>query len=167
MAIRRTARSRRKQPEPLSTSSLIDSTLRWLRLDDTVNGMRAMRAFGIAAGPKILLRARAERLRGSTLIVRVASAGWSQQLHIMRTAILERMRSIPGGEGVEELRFSVGDVEELPDWSSAPPPPVVLPRNPVTPAAPVYEALSKMEDPELRDAFAALLGRATSRGEAT
>jgi hypothetical protein len=158
------ARSKRKQVVPLPTATLVDYTLRWLRLDDTVRGMRAMRAFGLAAGPRILERARAERLRGRTLYVRVASAGWSQELHVLRSTILERMRALPGGEEVEELRFSVGNVNELPDWAAPELPPAPPQRKrPVTQADAIYEALSAIEDPELRDQLTSLLGRATAK----
>ena len=67
-------RSRRRQLEPESTNSLVESTLKYLRLDDTVRSMRAMRAFDAAVGARIRSRARAERLRGRTLVIRVSSS---------------------------------------------------------------------------------------------
>jgi hypothetical protein len=146
---------------------LVDSTLRWLRLDDTVRGLRAVRAFGIAAGARILQRARAERLRGHTLYVRVATAAWSQELHMMRASILERVRAVPGGEEVEALRFEVGDVAALPDWNaplrrpSPPPKPATAEQSPL-PAA-VHEALAGVVDVELRKQLGELFARASQR----
>jgi len=164
---RRSARARRKQAAPLPTAELVDSTLRWLRLDDTVHGLRAVRAFGLAAGARIGRRARAERMRGHTLYVRVATAAWSQELHLMRESILARMKEIPGGAEVEALRFEVGDIEALPDWTS--------PSRPARRAAPapsraepidaaVHQALAAVEDVELRNHLAELLARAAQRG---
>lgn len=162
---RKSARARRKQFAPEGTSTLIDSTLRWLRLDDTVRGMRAMRAFGEAAGPRILARARAERLRGKTLYIRVATSAWSQELHMMRASILERMKALPGGDEVESLRFEVGDVEGLPDWAkaeAAPPAPAKL-QTTVPLHDSVHAALAGVEDGELRGWLGGLLARAARR----
>jgi hypothetical protein len=160
------ARAARKQAAPLSTATLVDSTLHWLRLDDTVRGMRALRAFGLAAGPRILARARAERLRGHTLYVRVATSAWSHELHMLRASILERMHTIPGGEEVEALRFEVGEIDELTDWSAAPTQAPEAPRAatvaPSLPAA-VHEALAAVADPELRQRLGDLLARSAQR----
>lgn len=166
MAVRRprTARARRKQLVPEATSTLIDSTLRFLKLDETVRSMRAMRAFGLVAGPRILARARAERLRGRTLHVRVASSAWSQELHLLRTAILERLKQTPGGEVVEDLRFQVGDVSELPEWVADPTAPSpTLERSGPPVASALYEAIAQIPDGELRERFATLVGRANRR----
>ncbi len=160
-ARRLTARARRKQFAPEPTSLLVDQTLRHLRLDETVKGMRAMRAFDDVAGPRIRARARAERLRGHTLVVRVASSAWSQELHVLSAAILERLRAQPGGEGIAELRFQVGDVDALPSWQAEPA--VVSTAKPGHPSVPpdLRGALAAIVDPDLRERFAALLGRAT------
>jgi hypothetical protein len=142
---------------------VVDQTLRWLRLDETVRGMRAMRAFSQAAGPRILARARAERLRGRTLYVRVATAAWSQELHTISAAIVTRMRELPGGDEVDALRFSVGDVSALPDWatpSSQPPAPARSGRKQSAPvASQVHEALASVADLELRAKLAELIAR--------
>ena len=167
MARRLTARARRKQLVPEPTSTLVDSTLRHLRLDETVRGMRAMRAFHEVAGPRIVARARAERLRGHTLVVRVASSAWSQELHVLRAAILERLSATEGGAGITELRFQVGDVEALPEWG-AELAPTVHTQAPGHPSVPpdLRHALASILDPDLRERFAALLGRATVKPRA-
>lgn len=146
----------------MESATLVESTLRWLRLDDAVRGLRAMRAFGEAAGPRIRARARAERLRGRTLYVRVASSAWSQELHILSAPILERMHTLPGGAEVEALRFQVGDIGELPEWADEP---RVSAREPEqaapSPLSPALDnALADIADEELRDCFAHLLARA-------
>ena len=162
MARRLTARARRKQLVPEPTSTLVDSTLRYLRLDETVRGMRAMRAFDEVAGPRIRARARAERLRGHTLVIRVASSAWSQELHVLRAAILERLGRTAGGEGISDLRFQVGDVDALPEWGAEPATTssAARPGHPSVPPDLRY-ALASILDPDLRERFAALLGRAT------
>ena len=163
----RSARARRKQVAPETTSTLVESTLRRLHLDDTVRGLRAMRAFGEAAGPRIGARARAERLRGRVLYVRVASSAWSQELHVLRSVILERMQKIPGGEEVDTLRFHVGEVDTLPEWREEAPPAVTVaaaeapPDAPTELDAPLHAALSEITDDELRTRMTQMLERAS------
>ncbi len=162
----RSARARRKQVAPETTSSLVESTLRRLHLDDTVRGLRAMRAFGEAAGPRIGARARAERLRGRVLYVRVATSAWSQELHVLRSAILERMQKIPGGEEVDTLRFHVGEVDALPEWREEAAPAAAVPvevamHAPTELDGPLHAALSEITDEELRTRMTQMLERAS------
>lgn len=163
----RSARARRKQAAPEATSTLIDSTLKFLRLDDKVRGMRAMRAFDAVVGPRIRSRARAERLRGRVLHICVASSAWSQELHVMRATILEKLKATPGGELVDELRFQVGDVNELPSWTTpAMEPPVAdmsqSPQMP-PPTDALLAAVQQIPDDELRARFATLVGKAAKK----
>jgi hypothetical protein len=164
MARSGSARSRRRQAAPEPTGTLVDSTLRFLRLDDTVRSMRAMRAFDAVVGARIRARARAERLRGRTLYIRVASSAWSQELHVLRASILERLRGVPGGEEVHDLRFQVGDVESLPTWNATPSASDAKHASPnAAPPNALLDAIAEIPDPELRERFRALVGRAHGR----
>ncbi len=166
--MRTRGRARRRQAAPLPTSSLVEGTLKNLHLDDAVRGLRALRAFSEVAGPRVRARARAERLRGQTLYVRVATAAWSHELHILKDAILERLHATPGGEEVHALRFQVGPLEEVPAWDEAPPPAAVLhgpapaPAAPAPLAAPVVDALAAIVDDELRTRLERWMDRAAS-----
>jgi hypothetical protein len=150
------------QPKP--TGELLDPVFAWLKLDETARSYRAMEAFSRAAGTKLLARARAERLRGSILYVRVSSSSWSQQLHALKSQLLEKIRETPGGECVRDLRFNVGDIEELPTFTatrkrashSASPKPAKS-RPPI--ADELVRAMSDVQDPELRDRLVRLYDR--------
>ncbi len=131
----------------------------WLNLGDDARGYRAMRAFSRAAGARIQKVARAEKLRGATLYIRVVSSAWSHELHALKGELLEKLRRTPGGEGVEELRFSVGPLDEAPDWNAPAPPEPKRPRRPAPPPPPVEEMRRVAEgvaDPELREALSRL-----------
>src|SRR5258706_129428 len=135
---------------PQATSSLVDETFKWLKLDETARSFRALEAFSRAAGPRIRERARAERLRGAILYVRVASAAWSHELHALKAELLQKLKRTRGGEGVEDLRFSVGPLTEVPTWerrtsAEAPEPP--RPRV----ADELARAMGGVADDELRD----------------
>ncbi len=156
-------RNKKTRPsvQPRPTSTLIDPLFQWLNLDETARSYRAMEAFSRAAGAKIMARARAERLRGAILYVRVASSSWSQQLHGLKAELLEKVRRTPGGECVLDLRFIVGDVEELPTFSQlrkrTPFPVNELPKGPLPPIADtLVRAMSDVKDPELKDSLVRL-----------
>jgi Dna[CI] antecedent, DciA len=138
----------------------MDGTFRWLKLDEKASSFRAMRAFAVvAATTRIGEHARGERLRGSILYVRCDSSSWSQHLHMLKESILERMRKTPGGEGINDLRFNVGPLDEVAGWELEPP------SAPETESAPhalpeeVARALGDVEDPELRAHLARLYGK--------
>jgi hypothetical protein len=158
-------RSVRPSARPEQVSAFVDEVLRSLKVDETARGFRALRAFQRAAGPRLLQRARAERLRGSTLMVRVTSSAWAQELHTIKPALLEKLHATEGGHVVEDLRFSVGPLDELPDWT---------PYEKDAPAAPpseaqaelapeVLAALESVRDPELREALSLTLSRSPRR----
>jgi hypothetical protein len=155
----------------MSTSTLVDPLFRWLKLDETARQFRALRAFSEAAGPRIGARARAERLRGGTLYVRVSTAAWSHQLHALKSTLIEKLHATPGGEPVEDLRFSVGPLDEVPDWASpSPPSPTeatssrTLTKPPSRPPADeIVRAMGEVVDDELREELTRLYARLGSR----
>jgi Dna[CI] antecedent, DciA len=157
-------KGQRPSTQPRPTSQLLDGTFRWLKLDDSAASFRAMRAFFIAAGPRIGEHARAERLRGSILYVRCDSSSWTQHLHMLKASILERLHKTSGGEGINELRFNVGPLDEVAGWE---PPPASPPPEPE--AAPhalpdeLAHALDDVDDPELRAHLTHLYGKLGSR----
>jgi hypothetical protein len=132
----------------------------WLKLDEAARSFRALKAFWDAAGPRIRMHARAERLRGAILFVRVESAAWSQELSILKPALVDKLRRTLGGETVQDLRFVVGKLEEVPDWSG----PTSRARQELLPVkematAEVEKALEDLKDPELREELTRLLAR--------
>ncbi|MGZ3439134.1 MAG: DUF721 domain-containing protein [Polyangia bacterium] len=150
----------RPSTQPRPTSQLLDGTFRWLKLDEKALSFRAMRAFSLVAQTtRIGEHARGERLRGSILYVRCDSSSWSQHLHMLKESILERLRKTPGGEGIAELRFNVGPLDEVAAWEL---PQASAPEPPATPHAlpeDVARALGDVEDPELRAHLARLYGK--------
>jgi hypothetical protein len=135
----------------------------WLKLDERARSYGAMRAFAVAAGARLLKVARAERLQGRTLYVRVVSSAWSQDLSTRRIQLLEKLRRTIGGECVSDLRFSVGPLEELPDFGAAP---VASPAAVVQADKPPFaldteleRAVAEVGDPELRSALLSALTR--------
>jgi hypothetical protein len=156
----------RPSVQPRPTSVILGHTFRWLKLDDEARSFAAMRAFATAAtvaGPQVAANARAERLRGSILYVRCTSAGWSQNLHMMKAVLLQYMRNAPGGGEVHDLRFNVGPLEDVPAWDKPKAPLVADEKIVHEPPDDVVRALEAVVDEELRQRLAGLYGKLGSR----
>lgn len=161
--VKRTKRNARPSTQPRRTAQLLDGTFRWLKLDEPARSFRAMRAFSLAAGARIGEHARAERLRGAILYVRCDSSAWSQHLHVMKPQLLERVRRTPGGEGVQEIRFNVGPLDEVAGWEPPPPRAAAADEPAHELPADVARALGAVEDEELRRHLARLYGKLGAR----
>lgn len=155
-------RATRPSTRPRPAGELLDGTFRWLKLDERAASFRAMRAFALAAGPRICEHARAERLRGAILYVRCESSAWSQHLHVMKAQLLARLQRTPGGEGVAELRCNVGPLYEIVSWD-APAMTETSPPEHHEPSEDVARALGSIGDPELREHMARLYARLGTR----
>ena len=169
MARRFKARRKGARPstQPKRAGALMDGTFRWLKLDEKARSFRALLAFAQAAGPRIGEHARGERLRGSILYVRCDSSAWTQHLHVMKETLLERLRRTPGGEGVVELRFNVGPLDEVAGWDAPAPaaPPAAEGEREAPAELPeeVARALGSVEDPELREHLTRLYAKLGAR----
>jgi predicted nucleic acid-binding Zn ribbon protein len=157
-------RSKRPSAKPQRAAALLDGTFAWLKLDEQARSFRAMRAFSVAAGPRIAEHARAERLRGAILFVRCATAAWTQHLHVMKAQLIDKLARVSGGEHVREIRFTVGPLTEVPQWDEPAPDAPAAGRagsdssSPRVPDA-IARAMSEVSDPELRDQLARLYAR--------
>jgi Dna[CI] antecedent, DciA len=111
-------------------------------------------------GDRVAARTRPGQLRSGTLTIHAASAVWAQELSLLSTTIIERLKS--AGVDASSLRFRVGEVEPL---AAAPT------REPDARRAPLPDELSQklaaIGDPDLRaqmtEAAAYSLGKESKR----
>lgn len=162
---------RRAAPEFRQGEQLITGLFRRLGLVEQARSWRAMALWPRAAGPRIASHARAERLRNKTLVVRVSSSAWANELSFLKAELLAKLRALPGGEAIKDLRFSVGPLLDAPSWDEPPPPAQMTRRTrPTRPlvsdgkdridGAALAQAMEEVADPGLREALARLIGRA-------
>lgn len=149
---------KKRKSTPETASALLPSVFKRLRIEDLARGFQAQQAFARAVGPTMAARARAEKLRGSTLFIRVSSGPWAHQLHALKAELLEKLRRTPGGEVVQELRFVVGPVEAVPGWEgdarrTAARPKETPPAEPEPLSDDLVRALADVGDDELRAAL--------------
>ena len=152
----------KRQPKP--SGGLLDSFFARHKLTREAREYRALYAWHCLAGPRFGKRVRPERIWGQALVLRLASAAWANELGYLRHDLLSRLRGTPGGEWIEELRFTVGPLDELPSWDEVgerpPPRSMARPTAPPFDDAPVLAALQQISDPELRAALTELYARA-------
>ncbi len=71
---------------------------------------RAFDAYARAVGATFRARTQPERLAGTTLLVRVASAALAHELVLLRAEVIARMTAELGAGVVTEIRTRVGQV---------------------------------------------------------
>lgn len=103
-----------------------------------------------AVGPRIAERTTPGTLRAGTLVVRVASAAWAQELSLLSDEIRRRLGE--AGIDLKEIRFRV-DRGAAGDRSAARAPAPAAPRPAPLPVE-LVERIGEIEDPELRTVIA-------------
>jgi len=64
-----------------------------------------------AVGARVAARTQAERLVDDTLVVRVATAAYANELVMLKRMILEKLSTSIKGAPIREIRFYVGTLE--------------------------------------------------------
>lgn len=106
-------------------------------------------------GPKIAARTRVGRLTRGTLTVHAASSAWCNELSLLATEIVVRLRQ--AGWAVDDLRVRVGT------FSEAPPDPARRPAQRSELPGELQARLALIDDPVLRSAVAEAAALSLSR----
>ena len=151
---------------PRQGEALLDGLFRRLGLVNEARAWRALAAWPRAAGEELSRRTRAERLQGTTLVVRVTSSSWANELGYLKAGLLAKLRATPGGEGVTDLRFQPGPLDDIPVASPAVRSSGEEAKAPISGGATVPEdpaiekALGEIADPEVREELRRLIASA-------
>src|SRR5262245_16420755 len=113
---------------PRSGRVLLDGVFARTGLKQQAREWRALYTWHRLAGERLRKHAHAERVLGTALLVRVATASWANEMTYLRAELLEQLRADPDAAWITELRFTIGPLAGLPDWSE--------PRAPEPPAPP-------------------------------
>src|SRR5256885_13988238 len=106
-------RPARESRGPRPGASLVDGVFARTGLLGEARDWRVLHAWHRMAGPRLARHTRAERVRGTTLVVRVATAPWANELSYLRAELLEKLRRAPEAAWIEELRLTIGPPAEL------------------------------------------------------
>jgi hypothetical protein len=101
-------RSRSRHTEPESAASLINAVVAKIGGDARAIEHRVFDGYGIAVGELLRHRTQPEKLRGSTLFVRVGSSAIAHELTMLKGEILGRLAHVIGPGMVTDIRTRVG-----------------------------------------------------------
>jgi hypothetical protein len=104
-------RSRHTQPE--TAADLIGAVVAKIGGDARALEHRVFDGYGLAVGELLRERSQPEKLRGSTLIVRVGSSAIAHQLTLLKGEILAKMAESIGPGAVTDIRTRVGPLRAL------------------------------------------------------
>jgi hypothetical protein len=101
-------RPRARHTEPESAASLVSAVVAKIGGDARALEHRVFDAFDVAVGQVLRHRTRPEKLRGSTLFVRVGSSAIAHEVTMLKAEILARLTSVIGTGLVTDIRTRVG-----------------------------------------------------------
>ncbi len=144
--------SRYKIPDRISVA--LQPILDRLDAEGHFGIVRLMKTWPEVVGETIARRTEVQSLKFHTAVVKVSGAMWIQELGLMKTEILSRLREALGDDSVRDLRFVKGAMRRRQRTRLR-----SVPR-----ATRRFIELPELKDPELRRAFESLIeswGRAS------
>jgi len=101
-------RPRSRHTEPESAASLVSAVVAKIGGDARALEQRVFDGFGVAVGKVLRHRTQPEKLRGTTLFVRVGSSAIAHQVTMLKGEILVRLAEVLGPGVVSDIRTRVG-----------------------------------------------------------
>jgi len=140
----------RTDPQIERLGDLLNTSLKRLDLDSRLVDYGVWRIWNQAVGSTIARNAQPEKIRNGTLIVKVSSPVWMQQLQFMKEMIAAKLNEQLKSNVVKNIFFMVGRIDR-PSDENADQPAATPPR--------LVDAgfIETIENPEIRDAFKKLL----------
>ena len=96
-----------RKPEPTLVRGLLGKTFEKYGIDKDIARYQFVLFWDKIVGAAAAARAQPECLRGRTLVVRVSSSAWAQELSFQKNAILEKLRLYSTHAPVDDVRFYV------------------------------------------------------------
>jgi hypothetical protein len=129
---------------------LLETSLKRLDLTGRLDDYGVWAIWNQTVGAAIARNAQPEKIRNGTLMVKVSSPVWMQQLQFMKEMIADKLNQQLPSKVVKNIFFVVGRID-LPDEETAQPATAAPPR--------LVDAsfIETIDDPEIRDAFKKLL----------
>ena len=141
----------RRDPDIERLGEVLATSLKRLDLNSRLADYGVWTIWNQAVGTAIARNAQPEKLRNGTLMVKVSSPVWMQQLQFMKEMIAAKLNEQLQNTVVKNIFFVVGRIDLPPDESSDQP--ATTPRPRLVDAS----FIETIEDPAIRDGFKKLL----------
>jgi|GEM_PF-153588 hypothetical protein len=89
-----------------NTGGLLSEALERLGVAKRVAEQRLLARWPEIAGVRIASVTRADRIANGKLFVSCKTSAWANELTMLKTDLLRKIRKLPGGGSVEDIRFS-------------------------------------------------------------
>lgn len=99
-------------------------------------------------GQQIAMQCQPEKLKDGILFLKVSSSAWMQQLHFMKSLILDKLKTHQEGDTVKDLRFRIGKIAHLRKAAGKPWKDMDLTKEELSR---ITKELSSVKDPELKE----------------
>lgn len=138
---------------PATLGGVLEHALQHLSSPAQRGLMRLPALWRQAVGTHIAAHSCPAGLRTGVLTIHVSSPVWMQELHFMRTRILETLNRLTPEEPLRDITFRIGPV------TGEPCPEEPAPPKPLTPAEAehVRDSAAAIADPDLRTTFSGLM----------
>jgi hypothetical protein len=103
-------RRRGKQANLQKLGNVLQGILKKHNISFDSEEQRLLEVWYKAVGPQISAHTRPDKLRRNTLFVKVSSSVWMQQLHNLKSEIIEKFNNLMGKELVRNIHFSIGEI---------------------------------------------------------
>jgi predicted nucleic acid-binding Zn ribbon protein len=144
-----------KRPAPIG--DLLTDAFSGAPIQKRLREAKIWQVWAETVGPQIASKAEPLAIRDGVLTIRVASSPWLQQLSFMKPDLMEHLNRAVGEPLVTDLFFKVGKPAQI----NKEPAPRETASRPLSPGEEQWlcQQTEGVNDPELRQAFRALLAR--------
>jgi hypothetical protein len=105
-----TMRRRGKQANLQKLGNILQGILKKHNINIASEEQHLLEVWYKAVGPQISAHTRPDKLRRNTLFVKVSSSVWMQQLHNLKSDIIEKVNHLMGNDLVRNVHFSIGEI---------------------------------------------------------
>ena len=95
---------------PVHISGIVKDVCRSCRQEADGEMAEVWEHWDRAVGETIARNAQPAAFRGSTLVVKVSSSVWRQELRYLKSTIIDKINAALGQECVKEIKFKVGSL---------------------------------------------------------
>jgi len=146
--------------KPLAIGDILSIYGRPMGLSRRMNEQRLLDAWEEAVGEGVAKRTEPMRIENRVLFLKVANSVWMQQLQFMKELILKKLHEKTGINFLQDLRFFIGEVDNLDRGRRRQSPKRDLPPLSESDTQNIAREVSGVEDPEMKKILADLYSRA-------
>jgi hypothetical protein len=114
-------RKKTKQANFQRLGNILQEILKKHNINIDSDDQHVLEVWRKAVGPQIAAHTRPDKLKRNTLYVKVSSSVWMQQLHLLKTEIIEKINQLLRKELIKNIHFSIGEIPSSPSMNLYPP----------------------------------------------